>query len=92
VSLVLIDQTLNEFDEGSILFHPATYEPWHDIKTYYLICENDVVCPVEIQEKMVAGFEGKVEVSRSPAGHSPYLSQKEILMDLFKKAASQPAL
>lgn len=67
----------------------VTYEPWHDIRTYYLICENDNAIKLPMQEKMVAQSHGKIVEVRCTAGHSPFVSLPQVLLQLIQRAVEE---
>jgi hypothetical protein len=67
----------------------ATYEPWHDIQSYYLICENDNMMKPDLQEKLIQIGGNKIIVDRCSAGHSPFISQPDKLLQLIERAISE---
>lgn len=56
----------------------------------YLICENDQAVPVQLQEGFAQRANAKVE--RCSAGHSPMLSQTEMLAGNIVNAAEEAGL
>lgn len=63
-----------------------TYHP-----TTYLFCEGDQALPVELQRMMVQQAEKKgavINKETCSAGHSPFLSQPETVLNLAKKIVS----
>jgi pimeloyl-ACP methyl ester carboxylesterase len=69
---------------------PITYAAWRYIPTSYLLCTEDKAIPLAVQEKMVERAEGKVDVvEKVNAGHSPFLSQADVVERLIRRAASE---
>ncbi|PVH86329.1 catalytic protein [Cadophora sp. DSE1049] len=73
---------------------PAPYEiqktvvsraAWQDVESTFLICERDASVPEAVQ-KQFAEMAGS-SVVRCSAGHSPMLSQVEVLVEKIKEAA-----
>ncbi|KAJ5096899.1 hypothetical protein N7456_007620 [Penicillium angulare] len=57
------------------------------VPSTYLVCENDQAAPPQFQE-MFAGI-AKSEIQRCSAGHSPMLSQLEMLVERISSVADQ---
>ena len=60
------------------LYHPVTY----------LFCENDQALPLEVQNMMVETIRGlgvKIDVETCKAGHSPFLSMPEQVLEVVRK-------
>ena len=55
-----------------------TRAAWRYIPSTYLVCENDQACPPQYQEMFAAN--AKAQVERCSAGHSPMLSQTDMLV------------
>ena len=74
-----------------------TYVPYADVPCSYLVCEADNAVPVMAQEGMIQAA-GKVEdggfgeVRRCGAGHSPFLSQVELVGVFVREAAGEEAV
>jgi len=70
---------------------PATHithaaYPYHEIT--YLYCENDQALLLQIQKQMVEKVRGlgiKVDEEICTAGHSPYLSMPERVLEVVQK-------
>ncbi|KAJ4358663.1 uncharacterized protein N0V89_003247 [Didymosphaeria variabile] len=63
---------------AAYLYHPVTY----------LFCEKDEALPLEVQEQMVEKVRAlgvKVVEERCAAGHSPYLSMPETVLDVIER-------
>ncbi|CAD6591815.1 MAG: hypothetical protein ASARMPREDX12_005423 [Alectoria sarmentosa] len=62
-----------------------TRAAWRYIPSTYLICENDHAVPPQYQEVLAASAEARVE--RCSSGHSPHLSQPEMLVQKIHEAS-----
>lgn len=65
---------------------------WRNIPVVYLVCENDRIAPVEVQEAMANNVKeagGDLIVERIASGHSPYLSQPGAVADFLRRAAGE---
>ncbi|KAI9869807.1 MAG: hypothetical protein M1830_005074 [Pleopsidium flavum] len=70
-------------------FHcKVTYAAWRDIPSTYLYCEADNAIPLSMQEMMVQDA-GGFQTERCSAGHSPFLSQPELVVDVIRRAAGE---
>ena len=66
-----------------------TYAAWRKIPSTYLYCENDNGIPLARQEQMVARAAGAISTERCSAGHSPFLSQPDLVARIIRKAAGE---
>ncbi|KAK1145509.1 hypothetical protein N8T08_004067 [Aspergillus melleus] len=57
----------------SVFFGKATHEPWNDLPTAYILCEDDTMLPLPVQEYMSSAI-GTSRTLRLKASHHPYLS------------------
>lgn len=64
-----------------------TRAAWRYIPSTYLICENDKAAPPQYQEMFAAS--AKAHVEKCSSGHSPHLSQPEMLVQKVHEAAQQ---
>lgn len=55
----------------------------------YLICENDNAIPVFIQEKFAKNLGEGCEIVRCDAGHCPFLSQADKVVELVVGLAEE---
>ncbi|KAL5333798.1 Alpha/beta hydrolase fold-1 [Aspergillus crustosus] len=62
----------------------ATYEPWHQIPSAYIITEEDRALPPPYQELMAGKLETKL-IYRLKSSHSPFLSMPDKLADLLEE-------
>jgi len=66
---------------------PVTYVAGDlTIPSTYLICETDTLLKPEFQKMLVAAVPGMKSVTCN-AGHSPFLSQPDVVVDAIAKAA-----
>jgi pimeloyl-ACP methyl ester carboxylesterase len=63
---------------------PGSGEPWRQIPTIYVVCENDLVMVPEFQKHMARNARHVVSV---PTDHSPFLSAPQELAALLTTAA-----
>ena len=67
---------------------PLTYAAYQYIPTTYLLTKIDVPLPIQAQEGMIAQAEAncKIQIKRETckAGHSPYLSQPERVVEVVE--------
>ncbi|CAF9910019.1 hypothetical protein IMSHALPRED_008531 [Imshaugia aleurites] len=64
-----------------------TRAAWRYIPSTYLICESDQAVPPQYQEMFAASAKAQVEQCRS--GHSPHLSQPEMLVQKIHEACQK---
>lgn len=64
-----------------------TRAAWRYIPSTYLICENDQAAPPQYQEMFAAS--AKAQVQRCSSGHSPHLSQPEMLVEKIHEASQK---
>jgi hypothetical protein len=74
---------LTPITNAAYLYHPVTY----------LFCENDQALPLFLQQEMVKKIEEStgitIEEQTCSAGHSPFLSQPETLLQLVNEIVSE---
>ncbi|OOF92058.1 hypothetical protein ASPCADRAFT_509554 [Aspergillus carbonarius ITEM 5010] len=68
----------------------STYEPWHDIPTAYIVCEEDRALPLPVQEQMALALNTR-SIYRLKSSHSPYLSMPDKLADILEELAGKGA-
>lgn len=66
----------------------ATYEPWHDIPSAYIITEDDRGLPAQIQELLAAKLKAEV-VYRIKSSHSPFLSMPDRLAEILEEISGR---
>lgn len=54
-----------------------------------LICENDNAVPVFVQEKMAKNLGEGAKVERCSAGHSPFISQPDVVAKIIRRMAGE---
>ncbi|KAI0390744.1 Alpha/beta hydrolase fold-1 [Xylariaceae sp. FL0594] len=59
-----------------------------NIPMTYLLCESDKAVPIQAQETMVAAIPS-MKIRRCTAGHSPFLSQPDMVVDVIIEAARE---
>lgn len=64
-----------------------TRAAWRYVPSTYLICENDHAAPPQYQEMFAASAKARVE--KCTSGHSPHLSQPEMLVHKVHEAAQK---
>ena len=64
-----------------------TRAAWRYIPSTYLICENDQAVPPAMQEMFAASAQAHVE--KCSSGHSPHLSQPEMLVQKIHEASQK---
>jgi len=67
---------------------PLTYVAYRHHPVYYLFCENDEALPLELQRMMVVGTGLDFKTETCTAGHSPFLSQPETVLNFVRKLAT----
>ncbi|MCJ1248841.1 hypothetical protein MMC30_006062 [Trapelia coarctata] len=67
---------------------PLTYVAYRHHPVYYLYCENDEALPVELQKMVVANTGIAFKTENCTAGHSPFLSQPETVLNFVKELAA----
>ena len=65
---------------------PLTYVAYKHHPMSYLYCTNDQALPLQVQEMMVGGCGVNVETHSCDAGHSPFLSQPESVLEAVRKS------
>ncbi len=64
---------------------PLTYTAYKKHPVSYLYCTDDEALPFSVQEMMVAGCGLDVRTHSCSAGHSPFLSQRQAVLDTVVK-------
>ena len=65
---------------------PLTYAAYKKHPVSYLYCTNDEALPLSVQQMMVAGCGVEVQTYSCSAGHSPFLSQPQAVLDTVEKS------
>jgi pimeloyl-ACP methyl ester carboxylesterase len=69
---------------------PLTYPGYKHVPVSYLLCEEDMTVPPEMQQRFIdlleKESEGKVVVSKCSAGHCPQLSQPDVVIEAIARA------
>jgi hypothetical protein len=79
---------VGSFPVGPLMV-PATYTAYLEIPSTYILCENDLALAPTAQERMIAEGEGAFDVVRCQEGHSPYLSNPGLIVDVIRRAAGE---
>ena len=66
---------------------PLTNAAYRFIPSTYLYCENDQGLPITLQKKMVDESEAKFATEKCTAGHSPFLSMPEKVVEVVERIA-----
>jgi pimeloyl-ACP methyl ester carboxylesterase len=70
----------------------TTGDALKNIPASYLICEDDLAVPLVMQDMMVKGAKDRgvdMTETRIKAGHSPFLSQPDVVVRWIRKAAGE---
>lgn len=67
----------------------ATYAAWRHVPSTYVVCEEDKALLPQYQEFILQLTEGRFEVVRCKASHSPFLSQPEWLAKAARKTVGE---
>lgn len=70
---------------GPAVQAPITYTAYKHHPVVYLYCENDETISLDVQKIMVANSGVDFKTETCTAGHSPYLSQIDILLEVIKR-------
>ncbi|KAK8199727.1 Alpha/beta hydrolase fold-1 [Phyllosticta capitalensis] len=71
----------------------VTHPAFKDVPSTYLICEADNAIPMQAQESMLEKVgQGRFEIERCAAGHSPFLSMPGLTSDVIRRAAGEKDL
>ncbi|KAK8169812.1 Alpha/beta hydrolase fold-1 [Phyllosticta citrichinensis] len=71
----------------------VTYPAFKNVPSTYLICEADNAIPLEAQESMLEKVgQGRFDVERCGAGHSPFLSMPRLTSEVIRRAAGEVIL
>ena len=71
-------------------FHkPLTYEGHKHHPATYLLCTDDQMLPLEIQKAFISSSGIEIATESCDAGHSPWLSQPNVVLDVIKKVAGE---
>jgi len=68
---------------------PLTYAAYKDIPTTYLVCERDGAISLERQLDFIKRTGVEMTVRKCNAGHSPFLSQPDTVVDVVREAAGE---
>ncbi|KAE8138649.1 Alpha/beta hydrolase fold-1 [Aspergillus pseudotamarii] len=68
---------------SAVFRSPISYEPWHTVPCYYLICEGDNAVPPSAQEAIVQTA-GKMKTYRCDSSHCPFLSVPEKVVEVLE--------
>ncbi|KAJ9638507.1 hypothetical protein H2204_004277 [Knufia peltigerae] len=71
------------------LITPATWTPYKEIPSTYIVTENDLALLPSIQERIIAEAEGAFQVERCQEGHSPFLSNPDFIISCIRRAAGE---
>lgn len=67
---------------------PSTYEPWaNGVPCAYIFCTDDNVLPFQIQQQMASQLGPEPTTFTLKAGHCPFLSIPDKLVEVIGKAA-----
>ncbi|KAK5635334.1 hypothetical protein RRF57_011046 [Xylaria bambusicola] len=73
--------------------NPLTHAGYKDVPVSYLVCEDDLVIPVDWQRKEIEMLEAetgsKVDVTSIKAGHCPTIMHPDKVVDWFVHVATQ---
>jgi pimeloyl-ACP methyl ester carboxylesterase len=73
--------------------NPLTHPGYKDVPVSYLICEDDLVIPAEIQRREIEMIEkesgSKVDVTSIRAGHCPTISVPEQVVEWLLEEAKK---
>ncbi|TVY36047.1 hypothetical protein LOCC1_G007977 [Lachnellula occidentalis] len=61
-----------------------TYAAYQHYPSSYLYCSGDAALPLFVQEMMVNGSGANFKKETCTAGHSPFLSQPQVVLDIIK--------
>ncbi|KAH8594378.1 alpha beta-hydrolase [Bisporella sp. PMI_857] len=67
---------------------PLTYTAYQHYPSTYLFCTGDEALPIEVQQMMVERSGAKFDTESCTAGHSPFLSQPEVVLEIIKKISA----
>ncbi|KAJ5678057.1 alpha/beta-hydrolase [Penicillium maclennaniae] len=81
-------ELLGSFPTGPLAV-PATYSAFCDIPSTYIVTRNDLALPASFQERMIAQAEGAFTVERCDEGHSPFLSNPDLMVHYIRRAAGE---
>lgn len=79
---------VGSFPVGPLLV-PATYTAYLEIPSTYILTENDRALAPTAQERMIAEGQGAFDVVRCQEGHSPFLSNPGLIVDVIRRAAGE---
>ncbi|KAK7551442.1 Alpha/beta hydrolase fold-1 [Phyllosticta citricarpa] len=72
---------------AAVFSSPVTYEPWHDMPTFFLYCDADAALPLPVQDQFVALLGAGATTFHSKGSHSPFLSVPEEVVEGLELAA-----
>ena len=68
---------------------PLKYAAYKHIPTTYLLCTNDQQLPYERQKELVGSSGVEIATVTCDSGHSPFLSQPKLVVEVIRKAAGE---
>lgn len=72
----------------SVFAAPSTFEPWASgLPCAYIFCEIDGALPLPIQQQMAAQLGPNATTFSLKAGHCPFLSIPDQLLDVVAQAS-----
>ncbi|KAH7370556.1 Alpha/beta hydrolase fold-1 [Rhexocercosporidium sp. MPI-PUGE-AT-0058] len=75
----------------SVFATPSTFEPWaNDVDCAYIFCTEDNALPLPIQQQMAQQLGPEPVTWSLKAGHCPFMSIPDQLLEVVKKAADRP--
>lgn len=66
----------------------AVYEPWHDMPSFYLFCDQDKAVPLPLQEGLAQTL-GKPGIYHANGSHSAFLSVPDQVADGLELALKE---
>ncbi|KAK7536868.1 Alpha/beta hydrolase fold-1 [Phyllosticta citribraziliensis] len=66
---------------AAVFSSPVTYEPWHDMPTFFLYCDADAALPLPVQDQFVSLLGAGATTFHSKGSHSPFLSVPEEVVE-----------
>lgn len=68
---------------------PLAYPGYRDVDVSYIVCDDDLVIPLQAQEQMIEFLKhdtGKpVDVYHVKAGHAPHAAEPVLMVDAIRK-------
>lgn len=66
----------------------AVYEPWHDMPSFYLFCDQDKAVPLQLQEDLAQTL-GNPGTYHADGSHSAFLSVPDQVADGLELALKE---